>query len=156
MRRQSGGPEPSASARSAEIEPTSGVIASVAAGHLPGAIEMNAQQKNKLFEEAYLKLKMALHYAENQKRSPHSSAAADTLMQVTVSAGKAVRNYVNAVKQDQNNKNIIMSDIRCRNCSRLFDVMKAEVGDRYLENSLTGLKDINNPWVKCPHCGFTM
>jgi DNA-directed RNA polymerase subunit RPC12/RpoP len=47
-------------------------------------------------------------------------------------------------------------DIRCKNCSRLFDVMEAEVGDRTLENTLTGLKDINNPWVKCPHCGFTM
>mgnify|MGYP000738814172 CR=1 FL=1 len=39
-------------------------------------------------------------------------------------------------------------DIRCENCSRLFDVMKAEVGDRTLENTLTGLKDLNNPWVK--------
>lgn len=47
-------------------------------------------------------------------------------------------------------------DIRCRNCNRLFDVMQAEVGDRTLENTLTGLKDINNPWVKCPHCGVSM
>ena len=62
---------------------------------------MNAQEKTKLFWDAYLKLKMALHYAENQKSSPHSPAAAETLMQVTVSAGDAVRAYCNAVKTSQ-------------------------------------------------------
>jgi len=47
-------------------------------------------------------------------------------------------------------------DIRCTNCFKLFDVMAAEVGARTLENTLTGLEDMNNPWVKCPHCGFVM
>jgi DNA-directed RNA polymerase subunit RPC12/RpoP len=47
------------------------------------------------------------------------------------------------------------SDIRCHHCHKLFDVMKAEVGARTLPNTLTGLKDMNNPWVKCPHCGLT-
>ena len=45
-------------------------------------------------------------------------------------------------------------DIRCENCGQLFDVMKAEVGERTMPNTLTGLKDHNNPWVKCPKCGY--
>jgi len=47
-------------------------------------------------------------------------------------------------------------DIRCTNCFKLFDVMKAEVGARTLPNTLTGLEDINNPWIKCPYCGCIM
>lgn len=47
-------------------------------------------------------------------------------------------------------------DTRCEHCFKLFDVMKAEVGARTLTNTLTGLEDMNNPWVKCPHCGCTM
>jgi hypothetical protein len=44
-------------------------------------------------------------------------------------------------------------EIRCEECGEMFDVMKAKVGDRILENSLSGLKDVNNPWAECPHCG---
>jgi DNA-directed RNA polymerase subunit RPC12/RpoP len=44
-------------------------------------------------------------------------------------------------------------EIRCEECGEMFDVFKAKVGDRILENSLSGLKDINNPWAECPHCG---
>lgn len=48
------------------------------------------------------------------------------------------------------------SDIRCRSCGRLFDVMQAQVGTPTLPNTLSGLPDHNNPWVKCPHCDFVM
>lgn len=44
--------------------------------------------------------------------------------------------------------------IRCDNCHKWFDVTKANVGSRILENTLSGLKDISNPWAECPHCGF--
>lgn len=47
-------------------------------------------------------------------------------------------------------------DIRCSNCNKLFDVMKADVGLPTTPNTLTGLPDHNNPWVKCPHCDFVM
>lgn len=48
------------------------------------------------------------------------------------------------------------SDICCSACGKLFDVMKAQVGTPVMPNTLSGLPDHNNPWVKCPHCDFVM
>lgn len=47
-----------------------------------------------------------------------------------------------------------LDDFRCENCHRLFDLNKANIGRRIIENTFTGLKDLENPWVECPHCGF--
>lgn len=58
---------------------------------------MTAAEKNQLWREAADRLKLASHYAQSMKDPSHCTAISTTLMQLTISAGKSVRTYHDAV-----------------------------------------------------------